>query len=213
VFQEPELIDTLLARVLSRDSNCLDVGSHLGSMLVRFLRFAPEGRHVAFEPTPIKARWLRSKFPEVRIEELAVSDAPGDATLYVDSEASGLNSLQPRRGTRPVHVRMVRLDDIVSQPVSLVKIDVEGGELAVMRGAANMLDRQGPALLFESTKTGLSAFGVASDEIFDFLSRHDYLVFLLRDFLADRLPLTRTDFREAHNYPFKAFNFFAIRRQ
>src|SRR5437016_1067164 len=104
VFREPELMDLVLARVLARDSNCLDVGSHLGSMLVRFL-------------------------------------------------------------------------------------------------------------LFESTKSGHIAFGVSADDVFDFLSGHEYSVFLLRDFLEDRPPLGKRSFREAHDYPFKAFNFFAVRRR
>jgi len=213
VFREPELMDLVLARVLARDSNCLDVGSHLGSMLVRFLTFAPEGRHVAFEPTPVKARWLRSKFPEVHVEEVAASDASGEATLFLNNRGSGLNSLRPQFGARPLVVRTARVDEFTSGPVSLMKIDVEGGELAVMRGAAKTIDRCGPHLLFESTKSGHIAFGVSADDVFDFLSGHEYSVFLLRDFLEDRPPLGKRSFREAHDYPFKAFNFFAVRRR
>jgi FkbM family methyltransferase len=211
VFQEPELMGVLLARVLARDSNCLDVGSHLGSMLVHFLTFAPEGRHVAFEPTPVKARWLRSKFPEVRVEEVAASDVSGEATLFMRKRATGLNSLRPQLGARPLVVRTARVDDLISGRVSLMKIDVEGGELAVMRGAVKTIGRCGPLLLFESTKEGLIAFGVSTDDVFDFLSGHEYSVFLLRDFLEDRAPLSKRSFREAHDYPFKAFNFLAVR--
>src|SRR5207248_1693356 len=159
----PELIDALLAQVLARDSNCLDVGSHLGSMLVRFLALAPEGRHIAFEPTPVKARWLRSKFPEVEIEEAAASDVSGAATLFMRKRATGLNSLRPQSGARPLAVRTARVDDVVAGRISFMKIDVEGAELAVMRGAATTIDRYGPQLLFESTKENLSSFGVSTD--------------------------------------------------
>src|SRR5205085_1690895 len=107
--------------------------------------------------------------------------------------------------------RTARVDDVVAGRISFMKIDVEGAELAVMRGAATTIDRYGPQLLFESTKENLSSFGVSTDDVFEFLSSHAYSVFLLRDFLEDRLPLNKRSFREAHDYPFKAFNFVGVR--
>ena len=66
------------AFVLREDSNCIDVGANRGVILAEMCRVAPGGRHIAFEPTPIKARWLRKKFPEVQVEEVAVSDVAGE---------------------------------------------------------------------------------------------------------------------------------------
>ena len=42
----------LMSRVLSADSNCVDVGCHQGQFLREFLKYAPRGRHFAFEPLP-----------------------------------------------------------------------------------------------------------------------------------------------------------------
>ncbi len=58
LYLEPERISAALERVVHRDSNCIDVGCHYGSMLSCFCRLAPNGRHLAFEPTPEKVRFL-----------------------------------------------------------------------------------------------------------------------------------------------------------
>ena len=52
----------------------MDIGCHIGSMLSTILRLAPRGQHWAFEPTPSKAAWLRAKFPEVEVREMALTE-------------------------------------------------------------------------------------------------------------------------------------------
>jgi len=70
---------------------------------------------------------------------------------------------------------VVRLDDYfagVSHPLRLLKIDVEGHELAVLRGAEQMLEQQRPALLMECEDRHLRQGGV--HEVFDFLTERGY---------------------------------------
>ncbi|MFW2388211.1 MAG: hypothetical protein ACN4G0_07740 [Polyangiales bacterium] len=53
-----------MRRLITRsDATCIDVGSHIGSMVSLLLELAPAGQHMAFEPMPDKAKWLRKKFP------------------------------------------------------------------------------------------------------------------------------------------------------
>src|SRR5690349_17654025 len=55
IHAEPLLVETAIRRLLGRGSRCIDVGAHLGSQLSLFLRLAPQGPHLAFEPVPRKA--------------------------------------------------------------------------------------------------------------------------------------------------------------
>src|SRR4029077_771836 len=77
VYLEDGRIDRVLKALVRPDSNCIDVGAHLGSTLRALVRLPPKGKHWAFEPLPQKAEWLRKKFPDVAVRQLALSDAAG----------------------------------------------------------------------------------------------------------------------------------------
>src|SRR5512141_1850749 len=79
IHEEDARIAQVLERVLRQDSSGVDAGAHYGTMLSRFVRLAPGGRHVAFEVVPGKVRFLRRKFPEVDVRQVALSDRAGRA--------------------------------------------------------------------------------------------------------------------------------------
>src|SRR5262245_52338170 len=75
VYREDHHIDDIRDRVLDdRAASVVDVGAHYGTFLSHVCRLAPRGRHLAFEPTPEKARFLRRRFPEVTVYQAAASD-------------------------------------------------------------------------------------------------------------------------------------------
>src|SRR4051794_584673 len=57
----------LMALTLAEDASCIDVGANLGTVLGDMVRFAPRGRHVAYEPLPELAAQLASEFPQVDV--------------------------------------------------------------------------------------------------------------------------------------------------
>jgi len=99
---------------------------------------------LAFEAHPQTLEMLRStirvgKISNVRISNHAVSDADGEAEFYLNS-IRGQHSLEPRSiRAEPLHVQTVKLDSVVNEPVDLVKVDVEGAELKVLRGAEDSI--------------------------------------------------------------------------
>ncbi|MGQ4647622.1 FkbM family methyltransferase [Lyngbya aestuarii] len=225
-FKHPELqeihleshrIEQVTQRLISESSNCIDIGCHLGSMLSDILRLSPHGSHIAFEPVPYKAHWLKQKFPEVAVKEIALSDTSGKVSFYINTHLSGFSGLQPHNAEKPeslqkITVERARLDTILmpEHRVDFIKIDVEGGELAVLRGATEILSHHRPTLLFECTHSGLSSFGFTASQIFEFLTQqHSYSIFLLKDFCNNGEPLSRERFLNAIEYPFQAFNFIA----
>lgn len=138
----------------------LDIGADLGEFTIAMA--ASSRSVIAFEPRPAQARDLAAMFDAVgaavRVEAVALSDEPGTIAMRVVESEPGRstidtdNSLGDLTGDqiRVIDVPVKRLDDLNLDDVGLVKIDVEGHELAVLRGAAETLARNRPAIVVEA---------------------------------------------------------------
>lgn len=220
LHQEDAMMDAVLAARLRRDSCCLDVGAHIGSMSHLFRTLAPEGRHALIEASPRKAAWLARRFPEATVHAVAVSDASGEEISFFENvDAPGYSSLTPRssRGTvREIRVPCKRIDDLVPEDrrVDLIKIDVEGHEPAALRGAAHTIERNRPVILFEAGAAGDADF--ADDpgaEVFRLLTEE--MGYAVRPVFGEhfgRGPLSLDAFLACRTYPFLAFNYVASPR-
>jgi FkbM family methyltransferase len=191
-----ELTDAVMKRVLRPDSNCVDAGANEGKILDRMVFFAPKGRHYAFEPLPGLASDLRARFPDVAVYELALSDHIGrEQFRYVP--ISPAHSGFERRPwdwydesvVELIDVDVSRLDDVLPDnvDVDLIKVDVEGSEAALLRGARRTLERCRPIVVVE--------VGPNPMEVFDELTAVGLSVSLLDDWLASRAALSADGFR------------------
>jgi FkbM family methyltransferase len=220
IHDEPGYIDAACRLLLTPESNTIDVGAHLGSQLAVFTQLARHGQHMAFEPVPHKARWLRSKFPRVDVRETALCDVSGGPrNFYVNITHPGYSGLRPHAIAndvmREITIEQSTLDAAVApnHHVDLIKIDVEGAELTVLRGAEQLLARCRPTLLFESTRSALREYGITPTEMFQFLEQRGYQLYLPRAFVCFGRALEQSEFLEAHEYPFLAFNFIACAKE
>ena len=111
-------------------------------------------RVVAFEPNPSVAEVIRAWVPgNAEVRQLAVSDGPGSVSLAVTGthrfeEGRSYIDLTDSADNR-VEVRTTRLDDEGLDRVRLVKIDVEGHELAALQGAIGVLEGYHPVVVVE----------------------------------------------------------------
>jgi len=130
----------------------VDVGGWYGPWTRRMSKRADQV--VTIEPVPHLARLLSSAAPpNVRVVRAAASDHPGTARLWLppdDAGDRGVSSLIRRDiHGRALEVPCITLDGLDLRDVGFIKIDVDGNELAVLRGAKAILTRDRPALFIE----------------------------------------------------------------
>jgi len=215
VLDEPRYTSRLLRGLIQSDWNCVDIGCHYGSVLAELCRYAPQGRHIAFEAIPEKVKFLRRKFPGVDIRELALCERSGETTFHINTRSSGFSGLHAHGGnpTEAIQVRCstLGLELAKAAAVQFVKLDVEGAELDVLKGGHEFFSKHQPFLLFECTASGCECFGRTVTDVYDFLTEElHYCVFFIRGWLDKAEPLSRDAFAEACVYPFKAFNWFGV---
>jgi FkbM family methyltransferase len=136
-----------------------DIGANAGFYtLIAAVRSTVKGQVVAFEPLPENARHLQhhvrlNGLTNVRVIEAAVSDFAGRAQFAVDEKnAEGRLSTDGKLSVRVVSLDRLYADGEVPCP-DLIKIDVEGGELAVLQGARHLLTRYQPRIFLATHGT------------------------------------------------------------
>lgn len=150
----------LLALLVEPGESVCDVGANRGLFIYWLLK--RRARVLAFEPNPRLAHILRLRFPaeiaagRVCLFETALGAAPGEAVLHVPRDHSPLATIDGNLAAAvgvpmdEVRVPVARLDDLVTAPVSFIKLDVEGHELKVLEGARRLLLEHRPSLLVEA---------------------------------------------------------------
>lgn len=175
---DDEKMRLVLALSLRRDANCIDVGANYGSVLAHFVAYASDGSHVAYEPLPGAAEFLRARFPGVDVHQAAAGEAPGTASfchVVNDEGRSGLlrhQNYETAPRIRSISVRVERLDDLPrTYRPDVIKIDVEGAELKVITGAMRLIREHQPLMFFEHFKGGSVAYNTSPRDIYQVLSR------------------------------------------
>lgn len=148
---------TLLPAVVRPDHTSWDIGAHTGMYIPALSRLSKSVR--AFEPIPANRRILetvvrRAALANVTISALAIADVGGDAHMHIPREGAfggyAMASLDDRGA---VAVSTATVDGLVAQgwaPPNFIKCDVEGAELRVIAGAADVIARYRPTWLMET---------------------------------------------------------------
>jgi FkbM family methyltransferase len=167
----------ILAACLARDTNCIDIGAHQGDVLAELCRYAPDGRHIAYEPLPQMAARLRERFPQVDVRNAGVSDRTGTSSFNVVAEEPEQSSLIDSAATpvpagETITVDLHKLDESLPDGYvpGFIKIDVEGAEARVFAGAMQTLRRYKPIVVFEHGIGGADRFGSGPGEVYDLVA-------------------------------------------
>lgn len=205
--------DRLTLKILRQEVrdgvNCIDVGCHRGEILEEMLRLSPSGKHFAFEPIPsLFAELKRRYWAQCTIFPCALSDKEGRTTFNFVRNAPAYSGINRRKyavaepDIEEIDVELRRLDDVIPEGtrIGLIKIDVEGAELGVLRGAKELLNRDRPLVIFECGLGASEFYGTRPEDVFDFISDDVNMgIHTLRDFIARHGPMTRERFVEVFN--------------
>lgn len=158
-------VERLLRAALREGSVFVDVGANIGYYVgIAGRLVGPAGHVYAVEPLPAAVELLRGNLaglPHATLLPLAVGEHAGEADLFA-RERGDLSSLDPATGAdpaaagTPVRVRLSTLDRELAgaRRVDVVKIDVEGFELEVLRGAVETIRKHQPLVAFEYNEVG-----------------------------------------------------------
>jgi FkbM family methyltransferase len=157
-----------------KTATALDIGANIGNHSLFFSdRFASV---VSFEPSARTYRLLECNAAlvgNVRCHNFGLSDADREAAFAVHEANRGANRIAADGQVAAETVRLRRLDDVAGLPgeIKLVKMDVEGHEAAVLRGAEALLRRHRPVVMFE---LGPQEFGPGGPPAVSLLKSYGY---------------------------------------
>lgn len=171
-----------------RGKHCvIDVGAHIGLVSLPVASVMPPGGVlVSFEPAranrDLLSRHLRiNGFEHVRVEEALVGDEELAAVDFFEmDDASGMNSIAPgAMGDEylPVRKAQVTLDGYCERnglSPEVIKIDVEGAELGVLRGARAMLSRCRPLIFLSVHPRQIALLGESIEALSALIESLDY---------------------------------------
>lgn len=129
----------------ARPGAVLDVGSNIGLAAVWFRASLGNRRMHCFEPLSENTRLVGLNCPDAEIYQVAVGAEEGTLVIDVDADAVMASSIPWRTSAEKRQVRVICLDDHVREhridQIAVLKIDAEGMELDVLRGAQDTLRR------------------------------------------------------------------------
>ena len=182
-YYEPEL--SLRVADAARDGGLMvDVGANAGYFSLLWAAQSPRARVVAFEPAPRNVALLRENVDangladRVDVRALAAGEARGTLAFHLGPDAqTGWGSFSAYVGGRTLDVPVVRLDEAVDGPIRLLKVDAEGADAWVLRGAERLLrDRAIAEVHFEHLKSRARVLGIPDDAGRAFLESVGYRV-------------------------------------
>ncbi len=207
----------VIKRVCLTDSNCIAIGCHKGEVLDIILKQSPKGSHFAFEPIPVLFDQLNEKYVNCHVYQIALSNKEEETTFnYVVSNPS-YSGLIKRAYDRKhevdtsIMVKTAKLDVIIpdKMDIDFIKIDVEGGELLVLEGAVETIQRCKPVIIFEQGIGASEYYASTPDKVFALLTNCGLKISTMKGWLEGKSEMTlkeyQTQFYERLNYYFIAY--------
>ncbi len=187
------LVQETYEAILQNGDIAIDVGAHRGRhALLMAERVFPAGQVLAFEPLPMCRAGLEDEVVAYRHEladilklhPCALSDYTGTTEFVVAKDALAYSGLKKRQYDGPteldyIPIEVKRLDDVCEhlQSIRFIKIDAEGGEYHILKGAVRTLQRCRPAVTFEFGLNSLAEYKVTPLQMAQFWAEQGYQVY------------------------------------
>lgn len=184
----------VLEKNLNYGGTFIDIGANQGEYTLWGARkIGDKGLVIAYEPSDEIFDQLEKNIllnenliPNVRLRKIGLSDKPGVLKLYTkQGKNEGVNTVFPTKehqleiGEIELTTLDMEMENLIISKIDLVKIDVEGAELNVLKGSKNTLLKYKPKLLIEINRLSCLSAGYEPLEIISFLESFNYDFFVI----------------------------------
>ncbi|MFQ5850246.1 MAG: FkbM family methyltransferase [Candidatus Binatia bacterium] len=202
-----------LGHFLSEGDTFVDVGANHGSFSIIAAKLVGQtGLVIAIEPQPRLAHLVEKSLAanaqcEYQVHGIACGDKDGHADFYIPMGSSGSAGLLPgfsaTHSHRKLSVPLKRFDDVVAwlrlPGKVFIKLDVEGSELAFLRGASSTILLRKPHIMLEINPSSTKAAGVTGDDLVCYLLELGYEHFVQWRAPTERKPLRKLETSRPRN--------------
>lgn len=188
IAQHTLMIFLFLDKLRGKSTVFADLGANIGLHTFFLKSQCKDLDIIAFEPSPSCIKYLElsikyNNISGVRLEKVALSDTNGTLDFYNWGEEGSADSLKDTNRVPDVKPNIIqvpakRMDDIEDLPdVTVIKMDCEGAEIPILKGAKKTLNKNRPLILLEFHLKNKAAFDVTTKDIFSFLSESNYSLY------------------------------------
>lgn len=173
-----------LFKLCKPGDHVIDVGTNIGWTVLNFGRLTQTGKVVGFEPDPFnhqvcKKNLSLNSIKNIQLLQFGLGDRESEVQMEVRTPGNrGGNRIAPTTTNNSVPVQIKRLDSVEEVKllgiIHLIKLDVEGYELHVLRGAVNLLRKHKPTLFIEVDDHNLNDQGDSAQSLIVFLEELGY---------------------------------------
>lgn len=194
VYEKDE-VKALQKEIARTSALCvLDVGANIGLISFPLLRLFPGLTIHAFEPGPVQNHFLeisiaRNQIADrLHLNKVALADYTGEVDFHVhgsrDASGDGMHDTGRAGTTVIIKAPVMRMDDwwqASNRPkIDLIKIDVEGGEMLVLKGGCELLRSCRPVISLEISNLNLMPYSYSANDVFDWLDAEKYRLYTLQ---------------------------------
>lgn len=182
---EQHLLDVIDKHVVE-GSVAIDAGANFGSISVPISKkLGDAGKLYSFEMSKVMADRLKrnlqqNKCSNVEVINAALSETVGESVYFNEPEFSekiNFGDIRINKENNGSQVETVTIDSLdITDTVSFIKVDCQGYDLKVMKGARNTIQKHKPVVVFEWEVDMSAIFGDTIEDVFDFFSTLDYEV-------------------------------------
>lgn len=183
----------VLKKILQPGDVLIDVGAFMGSYsLLASKLIGRKGKVYAFEPNPdhlrkLKRNILLNNFHNIQAFKFALSNKKGVVKFYVAGSGSSLvkNEAEMHIGKeiKPIKIKAVTLNDFIKKEkikhIDFIKIDAEGWDLQVLKGASNVLKKKdAPDIMVEVMDEQLKRAGSSANDLIRYMKSYAYVPYI-----------------------------------
>ena len=180
-----ENLVNIFEEYITKDDVVIDIGTYIGSHTLKMAELAK--KVISFEPQPIISECVKKTLKKKNIKnvihyDIALSNFKGYTNIHTNNDGdSSLEGLRDYKFINKYKCSVDLLDNLILEPIKLIKIDVECSEFEVLSGACRVIEESKPIIILETFKTKknikeLEQFCECFDYTSEYISSDNYLL-------------------------------------